>query len=90
MKITDRVLIFSNNSFIDRIKKGLNFEDLENTVRAINSTLRAQAELQKVEIARGLTNDTNKELENKESDFLKEILDVQTKTNNEKENTKTI
>jgi uncharacterized protein YjaG (DUF416 family) len=88
MKITDRVLIFSNNSFLDRIKRGLDFENLENTVKVINSTLRTQAELQKVEIARGINNNTNKELENVEDDFFKEIVDAQTKPNDEKENTK--
>ena len=82
MKITDRVLIFSNNSFINKIKRGLDFEDLENTVKVINSTLRTQAELQKVEIARGINNDADKELENVEDDFFKEIVNAQTKPNN--------
>ena len=88
MKITDRVLIFSNNSFINKIKRGLDFEDLESTVKVINSTLRTQAELQKVEIARGINNDADKELENIEDDFFKEIVGAQTKPNDEKETTK--
>ena len=89
MKILDRILIFANNSFIRSIKNGSDFDNIGETVKNITLAIKAQTELQKVEIARGINNDADKELENKENDFLKEIIGAQTKANNEKENTKT-
>lgn len=84
MKITDRVLIYANNSFINLIKSGVDFGvDLEKVVRVINSSLKTQAELQKIEIARGLNNDTDKEVETEENNFFKEVLSVKAKDNNE-------
>ena len=87
MKILDRVLIFANNSFINQVKQGIDlFPDLEKTVRIMNQAVKAQTELQKVEIARGRNNNTDKELETEEDDFFKEIVDVQTKANNREDN----
>ena len=82
-KITKLDDIFETiyESIKKKISKNKDFDTLEDTVRAIATIVKAQNDLQRIEITKELKNEsTNESEEQKEEDnFLKEILCVSTK-----------
>ena len=80
-KIFNDVIKGSYTSFINKIKSQQDFDNIVETVRAMNLAVKSLVELQKIELNKG-GGGVNKELEEEEDNFFREILNAQIKTNN--------
>jgi predicted Zn-dependent peptidase len=62
-------LVIGNNYIVNEVRKDRNFEGMAEAVRSMHLAAKAQTEMQKVELARKASADTNSDLRAEEETF---------------------